>query len=353
MTAGKIPVSVVGATGMVGQRFLQRLDGHPLFQVVALAASDRSEGRLYGEACAWHLSTPLPPAYASSPLRASRPGLPSRIVFSALDAAAAGPLEEDLAKAGHLVFSNASAHRLDADVPLLIPEVNPDHRRLLPVQRRRRGWSGGIVANANCSTMQVALALAPLHRSFGVERALITTLQSVSGGGYPGVPSLDILGNVIPDIPGEAGKIETETNKILGRLRAGRVDPADFTVSARTFRVPVEEGHVAAVSVGLSRRVTAGEIRDSWGRFRGPSEVRRLHSAPEAPVEYLDEPHAPQPRRHRERGGGMVISVGGLEPCAVLDWKFTVLGHNTIRGAAGASVLNAEFLSLEERPCAS
>lgn len=352
MSGNKIPVSVAGATGIIGQRFLQRLEHHPFFEVVALAASDRSVGKEYEAASQWRLSTPLPPAYAGLALLPVRPGLPSRVVFSALGNDAAGPLEEALAAAGHVVFSNAAAHRLDPDVPLVIPEVNADHLRLLEIQRLRRGWRGALVTNANCSTAQVAIALAPLHRAFGIEQVFVTTLQAVSGAGYPGIPSLDILGNVIPDIPGEATKIENEANKILGSFRDGEIVPAPFAVSAQTYRVPVEEGHTASVSVKLSRSTEAGEIARAWKLFRGPEAVRALPSTPPAPVEYLEQPQAPQPRRHLQRGG-MVTAVGGLRRCAVLDWKFTVLGHNTVRGAAGASLLNAELCAMEGLPCGS
>jgi aspartate-semialdehyde dehydrogenase len=343
MHAKKIPIGILGATGAVGQRFLSRLAGHPDFEVAALAASDKSAGRRYGEASPWRLAEPPPPGLADIVLRRAEPDLPCRIVFSALDAASARELEPRFAKAGYLVFSNASTHRMEEDVPLLVPEVNADHIGLLPLQRARRGWEGGILTNPNCSATQLVLALAPLQRAFGVERVMVTTLQSVSGAGYPGVASLDALGNVIPDIPGEAEKIERETARILGRLADGHVVPAPMTISAQTYRVPVENGHTESVSVALSRKATAREIRDVWAEFRGAPEVAGLPSAPPRPLEYVDEPHAPQPRRHAERDGGMTTWIGGLAPCAVLDWKFTVVGNNTVRGAAGGSLLNAEL----------
>ncbi|HEY2798399.1 MAG TPA: aspartate-semialdehyde dehydrogenase [Thermoanaerobaculia bacterium] len=340
----KIPIGILGATGAVGQRFLSRLAGHPDFTVAALAASERSAGRRYGDVSPWRLPEPPPPGLAETILRPAEPDLPCRIVLSALDTAAARELEPRFAAAGYLVFSNASAHRMEEDVPLLVPEVNPDHAELLPIQRARRGWDGGILTNPNCSATQLVLALAPLQRAFGIEKVLVTTLQSVSGAGYPGVASLDALGNVLPDIPGEADKIERETARILGRLVNGRVEPAPLTVSAHTYRVAVENGHTESVSVALSRKTTAAELLEAWREFRAGPEVESLPSSPARPLAYVDEPHAPQPRRHAEREGGMVTWIGGLAPCAVLDWKFTVVGNNTVRGAAGGSLLNAELL---------
>jgi aspartate-semialdehyde dehydrogenase len=232
---------------------------------------------------------------------------------------------------------------MDSDVPLLIPEINPDSLDLVERQRRERGWKGAIVTNANCSTIFLAIALAPLHAAFGIERVFVSTMQAVSGAGYPGVPSLDILGNVIPDIPEEAAKIEREVAKILGRTRGERVEPAPFVISAMTYRVAVEDGHTESVSAGLSRRVPAAEVEAAWREFRGSEDVASLPSAPRRPIHYLPEAQRPQPRRDVDTEQGMATLVGGLKPCPLLDWKFTVLGHNTIRGAAGASVLNAEY----------
>lgn len=340
---GKIPVGLLGATGTVGQRFVERLAEHPWFEIACVAASDRSRGRSYGEAAHWRLPSAIPDRVASLTVCAPADDLPCRIVFSALDAALAREIEPELARRGMIVFSNASAHRMDDDVPLLLPEVNADALRLVERQRRERGWTGAIVTNANCSTIVLAMALAPLHRAFGIERVAVTTMQAVSGAGYPGVPSLDILGNVLPDIPDEAAKIERETSKILGTLAGDRVEAAPITISAMTYRVPVEDGHTEAVSVGLSRRAGAAEVVAAWQEFRPPDPVRGLPSAPERPVIYVDAPHRPQPRRDAGASGGMAVVVGGLKPCALFDWKFTALGHNTIRGAAGASVLNAEW----------
>lgn len=336
----RIPVGVLGATGTVGQRFVERLADHPWFEITALAASERSATRPYGEASRWRLSSPLPEDLAAMEVAHVMDELPCRAVFSALDGATAREVEPLFARRGAFVFSNASAHRMDDDVPLLIPEVNPDALDVLERQRSVRGWTGALVTNANCSTIFLAMALAPLDRAFGVERAFVSTLQAVSGAGYPGVPSLDILGNVIPDIPEEAAKIEREVAKILGGARDAA---APLVLSAMTYRVPVEEGHMESVSVGLARRAGPEELENAWEGFRGRPDVAALPSAPERPVRYLRERHRPQPRRDVHSGDGMCTIVGGLRPCPVLDWKFTALGHNTIRGAAGASILNAEL----------
>lgn len=343
VVAEKIPVGVLGATGTVGQRFVERLAGHPWFVVSAVAASERSAGRPYGEAARWRLPSHLPDEIASLKVRSVGEVLPCRAVFSALDAAIARDVEPFFARSGVFVFSNASAHRMDEDVPLLIPEINPDSLRLLDRQRGERGWTGALVTNANCSAMFMTIALAPLASAFGVERAFVSTMQAVSGAGYPGVASLDILGNVIPDIPGEAEKIEREVAKILGGARDGLGGPAALVISAMTNRVPVEDGHTESISVGLSRKASAEEMEAAWEGFRGNGEVAALPSAPERPVLYLRGAGRPQPRRDVDAGNGMSTVVGGLKACPLLDWKFTVLGHNTVRGAAGASILNAEL----------
>lgn len=339
----KIPVGVLGATGTVGQRFIERLADHPWFEITALAASERSAARPYGEAARWRLPSPLPSRLADMEVAHVSDELPCRVVFSALDATTAREVEPLFARRGAFVFSNASAHRMDDDVPLLIPEVNPDSLDVLERQREVRGWSGALVTNANCSTIFLAMALAPLDRAFGVERAFVATLQAVSGAGYPGVPSLDILGNVIPDIPEEAGKIESEVAKILDGAPDGGARRTPLVLSAMTYRVPVEDGHTESVSVGLGRKASAGDVEAAWQNFRGTEAVAALPSAPAGPVIYLRDKHRPQPRRDVAAGDGMCTLVGGLRPCSVLDWKFTVLGHNTIRGAAGASILNAEL----------
>jgi aspartate-semialdehyde dehydrogenase len=343
----KIPVAILGATGTVGQRFVERLADHPWFEIAALTASDRSEGKPYGEAARWRLAAPLPEAVARMTVRATKPDLPCRAVFSALDAATAREIEPACARAGLFVFSNASAFRMAEDVPLVIPEINPESLALVAAQRRERGWPGALVTNANCSTIALALALAPLDRAFGLTKVFVSTMQAVSGAGYPGVPSLDILGNVVPDIPEEAAKMERETRKILGRLEDGRIRPAPFALSAMTHRVPVEEGHLEAVSIGLARKASAEELVAAWRAFRGSETVRGLPSTPERPVVYLETPQRPQPRRDVDAERGMATTVGTLAPCGVLDWKFNALGHNTVRGAAGASVQNAELAVVE------
>jgi len=339
----KIPVGVLGATGTVGQRFVERLADHPWFEITALAASERSATRPYGEVARWRLLSPLPERLAAMEVAHVSDELPCRAVFSALDATTAREIEPLFARRGAFVFSNASAHRMDDDVPLLIPEVNPDSLDVLERQRANRGWTGSLVTNANCSTIFLAMALAPLDRAFGVERAFVTTLQAVSGAGYPGVPSLDILGNVIPDIPEEAGKIEREVAKILVGARDAAASRTPLVLSAMTYRVPVEEGHTESVSLELAKKAGGDDVEAAWHEFRGRDDVAALPSAPPHPVLYLREPQRPQPRRDVLAGDGMCTVVGGLRPCPLLDWKFTVLGHNTIRGAAGASVLNAEL----------
>ena len=341
-TAQKIPVGLLGATGAVGQRFVERLVDHPWFELAAVAASDRSRGKSYAEAARWRLTSPLPERVGAMTVAGVTDELPCAIVFSALDAATAREAEPLCARRGMLVFSNASAHRMDPDVPLLIPEINADALDLVGRQQRERGWKGAIITNANCSTIFLAIALAPLDRAFGVEKVFVSTMQAVSGAGYPGVPSLDILGNVIPDIPEEGAKIEREVAKILGKTGGGA-----FTISAMTYRVAVEDGHTESVSAGFSRRASVSEVESAWSEFRGSAEVAALPSAPKRPIHYLSEPQRPQPRRDVDTERGMATLVGGLKPCALLDWKFTVLGHNTIRGAAGASVLNAEYAAVK------
>jgi len=339
----RIPVAVLGATGTVGQKFIRLLADHPWFELTAIAASDRSQGKSYAEAARWRLDSPLPDRIAAMTLLPAEADLPCRIVFSALDASTARGLEPACARQGKWVFSNASAFRMDPDVPLVIPEINSDSLGLVPRQQRERGWKGAIVTNGNCSTIVLAMTLAPLDKAFGVEKVFVSTMQAVSGAGYPGVPSLDILGNVIPDISEEASKIERETAKILGTYRNGSVEPAAMTISAMTYRVAVEDGHTESVSVGFRRGgVSAADVVAAWRDFRGPESVHALPSAPAHPVEYTDAFQRPQPRRDVARGDGMIAITGGLKPCALLDWKFTALGHNTVRGAAGASVLNAE-----------
>jgi len=343
----KIPVGVLGATGAVGQKFIRLLEDHPWFEVTAVAASERTAGRLYGEVVSWKQNTPIPHAVRQLRVLPCSPGMDCRIVFSGLDASVAGPIEEEFARAGCVVLSNSRNHRLEADVPLVIPEVNPDHLALIPIQRSNRGSKGYIVTNSNCSTMFLAMALAPLHREYTVEKVLVTTMQAISGAGYPGVPSLDILGNVIPFIGGEEEKMEVETRKILGRFNGSSVDFADFAVSAQCNRVPVEDGHTESVSVRLRSRTTAGEMVELMKQYSGPPQRLGLPSAPERPLVVMEAQDRPQPRFDVNHSKGMATLIGRIRECSVLDFKFTILGHNTVRGAAGASILNAEFLKAE------
>ena len=341
----KTPVGILGATGVVGQRFVQLLENHPWFEIAWLAASDRSEGKLYGEATRWRLKTPLPERVAAmrmSPAN-SADGAP-KVIFAALDAAIAADLEPRFAEAGCAVITNSSAFRMHSDVPLVIPEVNPDHLAVLETQSWRKKSRGYIVTNSNCSAMGLVLALAPLQKEFGLHTVMAVTMQAVSGAGYPGVPSLDILGNVIPYIAKEEEKMEEETQKLLGRVEGGAIIPAPFAMSAQCNRVAVEDGHTESISVKLGKSAKAEEIIAAWNEFRGLAQELKLPSAPERPVIYLTPPDRPQPRIDVDSGNGMTSTVGRLRPCKVLDWKFTVLSHNVIRGAAGAAVLNGELL---------
>jgi len=343
----RISVGVLGATGAVGQKFVKLLENHPWFEVTAVAASERSAGRSYEEVVAWKQTSPIPPGTRKLEVRPCTPDLDCHVVFSGLDASVAGPIEEDFARAGYVVLSNSKNHRLDPDVPLVIPELNHDHLALIPIQRKNRNAKGYIVTNSNCSTMFLAMALGPLHREFGVEMVFVTTMQAISGAGYPGVPSLDILGNVIPYIGGEEEKMEIETRKILGRFTGTQIDLAPFPVSAQCNRVPVEDGHTESVSVKFAKKAGLQEIAEVLRTFAGPPQELRLPSAPEKPIVVMDGQDRPQPRFDVNHSGGMATLVGRLRRCSILDCKFTVLGHNTVRGAAGASILNAELLKAQ------
>ncbi len=339
-----IPVAVLGATGAVGQRFIQLLADHPLFQVVALTGSERSAGKKYREVCRWVLDTPMPAAVAELTVLDEEAELPAQLVFSALPSSVAGPIEQRLAAAGHIVCSNASNHRMEPDVPLVIPEVNPDHLQLIPVQRHRRGWSGAIVTNPNCTSTPATMVLRPLLDTFGVRRVLLVSMQALSGAGYPGVPSYDAIDNVIPYIGGEEPKLEVEPQKMLGQLRDDTVVPASFTTSAHCNRVPVLEGHMVCLSIELEQKARPEEVARVLGTFRGLPQELRLPTAPEQPIIVRDEPDRPQPRRDRDAGRGMATVVGRIRPCSLFDIKLIALSHNTIRGAAGASILNAELM---------
>jgi aspartate-semialdehyde dehydrogenase len=328
----------------VGQQFVSRLARHPWFRVTWLAASERSEGKAYRAVAPWRLATPIPEASAEKVVEACVPGRGPKLVFSGLDASVAGDIEGAFAAAGHIVVSNARNYRMDLLVPLLVPEVNADHLSILPEQRAAKGWSGAIVTNPNCSTVVLAMALAPL-RAFGVRAVVVSTMQAVSGAGYPGVPSLDILGNVVPFIGGEEEKMQSETPKILGS--DGGRSPYPATVSAHTNRVAVIDGHTMTVSVDLSSKPSIPEIIAALIAFRGRPQELSLPSAPQPPIVVMTEPNRPQPRLDADLGAGMAVAVGRVRACPVLHAKFVAMGHNTVRGAAGAAILNAELMHAE------
>ena len=340
----KIPIGILGATGVVGQRFIQMLEHHPWFEVAWLAASDRSEGKVYSEAAKWRLKTDIPAKIARMKVSPATPDGAPKIIFAALDSSIAAELEPRFAEAGCAVVSNSSALRMQADVPLVIPEVNGDHIKLIDTQDWRKKSGGYVVTNPNCSAIGLVLALAPIHQKFGLETVMAVTMQAVSGAGYPGVASLDILGNVIPFIKNEEEKMEEETKKLLGKLKGSKVIPGDFAMSAQCNRVAVEDGHTESVSIRLKKKAKPEDLIAAWNGYRAEPQELKLPSAPERPVVYLEAPDRPQPRFDVDMGDGMTSAVGRLRPCGVLDWKFTVLSHNTIRGAAGAAVLNAELL---------
>ncbi|MDE3104238.1 MAG: aspartate-semialdehyde dehydrogenase [Acidobacteriota bacterium] len=346
-------VGILGATGMVGQRFIQLLSNHPWFEIAWLAASDRSAGKTYADACRWKLDTPLPEKIGQMVLQPNVPegsAVPvPTIIFAALDADVARELEPKFAAVGCAVISNSSAFRMVADVPLVVPEVNADHLALIDQQSWRKQSGGYIVTNPNCSAIGLVLALKPLEERFGIESMFVSTMQAISGAGYPGVPSLDILGNVVPFIKNEEEKMQEEVGKLLGRLEGNHVAMLDAKVSAHCNRVPVEDGHTECVSIKLRTKATREEILAAWQEFAPLRQFvvdKHLPTAPDQPVEYDASVDRPQPRLDRMRGRGMAATVGRLRECSLLDWKFVVLSHNTIRGAAGAAVLNAEVLAL-------
>ncbi|RME64976.1 MAG: aspartate-semialdehyde dehydrogenase, partial [Caldilineae bacterium] len=344
----KIKVGILGATGAVGQRFVQMLQGHPWFEISVLCASERNAGKRYGDACNWLLRGGMPAEVQDMVLQEAQPGIDCQVVFSALPGSAAQEIEETLAAAGYVVCSNASAHRYDEDVPLLIPEVNPEHLGLIDIQKRRRGWSGYITTNPNCSTTHLVSALHPLHEAFGLKKVFVVTMQAVSGAGYPGVPSMDIIDNIVPYIGKEEDKMERrEPQKLLGEFDGERVLPVDFVVSAHCNRVPVRNGHLEAVSVEFTRRPTLEEIREVWASYRPLAQQLGLPHAPQPPIILREEVDRPQPRMDRLAGSvpGMATVVGRLREDPIFHAKFLVLGHNTVRGAAGGSLLNAELLA--------
>ena len=340
----KYRVGILGATGTVGQRFVQLLEGHPQFEITAMAASDRSAGKSFSEACAWKLTGKMPASVRDIVVQPITPPLDCDIVFSSLPSSIARETEEAFARAGYPVISNSSSYRMDEDVPLLIPEINSEHLVLIDLQQKNRGFDAGfIVTNPNCAVVTFAPPLAALHRNFGVESAIVTTLQAISGAGYPGVASLDITDNVYPYIPGEEPKVETEAQKILGTLTETGIEKADFTVSAQCFRVNVVDGHMASVRVNLKETATLEEVVDAMKTF--PS--LDLHSSPARFIDVTDEPSRPQTRLDRDSGDGMTITVGRIFPDNIYDYRFVALSHNTVRGAAGCAILNAELLVSE------
>jgi len=342
----KWPVAVLGATGAVGQMFVRILADHPWFEIAELAASERSAGKKYGEVTRWLEGPPPPPSILSKRVIACDPGLVSApIAFSALDAAVAGEVEMAFAKAGKFILSNAKNFRMEPDVPLVIPEVNGDHLGLIDGQRRHRGWKGAIVTNANCSATVAAVALAPLHQNFVIKQLFLSTMQAVSGAGYPGVPSLDILGNVIPYIADEEPKLEREMLKLLGKYEDGEVTSANFKVSAHTNRVPVEHGHTICMTIGFEETPTPEQAIEVMRSWQGFPATAGLPTRPEHPLVVTDAPDRPQPKRDVYAGDGMTVTVGRVRRDAVLDLRMVALGHNTVRGAAGGSVLNAELLA--------
>ena len=346
--SGKIPVGVLGATGAVGQKFVTLLEDHPWFELVELAASDRSAGKSYRETTTWRQYKPIPESLRQKTVKPCEPTLDCRVVFSGLDASVAGEVEENFARAGYIVVSNSRNHRMDDDVPLLIPEVNPEHLELIKVQRARRGWSGAIVTNPNCSTIGLVMALAPIDRAFGVKRLIVTTMQALSGAGYPGPSAIDMLGNVIPHIGDtEEEKVETEPRKIMGAFDRDHIRFADFVISAHTNRVFVEDGHMECVSVELEKKATPDEVARVLGEFKSLPQELKLPSAPALAVIVTDERDRPQPRLDRDAGNGMSAVVGRIRECPVFDIRFVVLSHNTIRGAAGAAILNAELMKAQ------
>ncbi|MCI0417474.1 aspartate-semialdehyde dehydrogenase [bacterium] len=340
MVHKKVQAGILGATGSVGQKFVQLLSNHPWFDIAAVAASGRSAGRFFSEAVNWFQASQLDPTIGEMIVSECLPSLPCKVVFSALDASIAGEIEEEFARRGYFVFSNSRNHRMDPTVPLLVPEINPGHLELI---RAQKFGTGAIVTNPNCSAIGLAMALKPLIDCFGVTQVHVVTMQALSGAGYPGVASLDILDNVIPFISGEEEKMETEPLKILGKLENESIRFAEIKISASCNRVAVQDGHLECVSVKLGRSASLQEIRSAWKGFSAEPQQLQLPMAPAHPLYYFEEANYPQPKIHRDLDGGMAVTIGRLRPCSLLDYKFVLLSHNTIRGAAGGAILNAEL----------
>ncbi len=342
----RVEVGVLGATGMVGQHFIKFLDGHPWFELTWLGASERSAGKKYRDAATWHLNGVAPERISAKSVEEARPGSAPKLLFSAMDSSVATEIERAFAQAGHVVVSNSRNHRMEKDVPLLVPEINAEHLRIIPAQQKMRGWKGQIVTNPNCSTVVLTMGLAPL-KAFGIKRVIATTMQAISGAGYPGVSSIDINANVVPYIGNEEEKMQEETQKILGSYARDVITPLDAKVSAHCNRVPVLDGHTVTISVELATKPSGAELLAAFADFSGLPQERKLPSAPVRPVQYMEQVDRPQPRKDVERDRGMAVFLGRLRACPVLDWKFIALGHNTVRGAAGAAVLNAELMHSE------
>lgn len=340
----KIPVTILGATGAVGQRFVYMLADHPYFEIVSLSGSERTAGKPYGEACRWVLPGSPPDVVRQMAVLPTTPDLPGRVAFSALPAGIARELEPQFASQGYAVCSNASALRQTTGVPLLIPEINYDHLAMIPAQKSILGWKGLAVTSPNCTTNGIAMTLKPLEDAFGVETLFCSTMQAISGAGYPGLPSLDINDNVLPYIQNEEEKIQTETNLLLGRMAAGERVPAQITVSAHANRVSVVDGHTITMSIKFKTKPNVTDVIRVLESFRGPKEVAQMPTAPAQPIIVRREPDRPQPRRDRDAGNGMSVSVGRVRPCPIFDIRLVTVVHNTVRGAAGGSVLNAELL---------
>ena len=342
MNEKKIKVGILGATGSVGQKFIELLSDHSWFEITELAASERSAGKKYKEAANWIMQTPLKKEYAEMIIKNCEPNLESKIVFSALDANVAGEIEQAFANAGHVVISNARNHRFSSDVPLVIPEVNSDHLELIKKQKFSNG--GVIITNPNCSTIGLVLALKPIADKFGLEAVNVVTLQAISGAGYPGIPSMDILDNAIPFIGSEEGKMESEPLKILGKLEGNKITNAEIKLSAQCNRVAVNDGHLECVQINLKKKTTKEEIIKSFVEFKSEAQDLNLPFAPKQPIHYFEEERFPQPKIHRNLEKGMAVSIGRLREDNLFDFKFVVLSHNTVRGAAGGTILIAELL---------
>ncbi len=334
----KIPVAILGATGSVGQKFIELLSNHPWFEIAELAASERSAGKKYKNATKWVMPLKLNDEIGNLKVKLCKPNLEAKLIFSALDSSVAGEIETDFAQNGYFVISNSKNHRQDADVPLIIPEVNHEHLKLI------ENKNGAIVTNPNCSTIGLTLAIKPLFDSFGIEMMNVVTMQAISGGGYPGVPSMDILGNVVPFINGEEEKMITEPLKILGKLNNNKIEHADIKISAQCNRVPVIDGHLETVQIKFKNKPQIDEIINVWRKFKSLPQELSLPSAPIQPICYFNEDHLPQPRLNSNLENGMAVSVGRLRDCEIFDYKFIVLSHNTVRGAAGGTLLAAELM---------